>query len=105
MITFTREIIFDILIVTPNIGEDKISDIITTILFMDLVEYTQKQCELWKIPTKIMKIEKLCWNHYSKTWDKIEANCQHITERQFYLFRRVLWGRNIFSHMKNYIVM
>lgn len=51
------EDIFDFLIMVPNIGEDKVSDIITTIIFLDLVEYTQEQCELWKVPTQTIRNE------------------------------------------------
>ena len=56
------EDIFDLLIVVYNIGEDKVSDLITTIIFQDLIEYTQKQCDLWKIPTKNVSLDKKCWN-------------------------------------------
>lgn len=97
------EDIFDILIVTPNIGEDKVSDIITTILFMDLVEYTQEQCELWKIPTRNMKIEKLCWNHYSRTWDKIEAELPtHNGKTILFVPKSFVGKKYIFSYEKLY---
>lgn len=65
------EDIFDCLIMVPNIGEDKVSDLITTIIFMDLIKYTQRQCELWKIEMKKVELEKLCWNHHANKWEKL----------------------------------
>lgn len=65
------EDIFDCLIMVPNIGEDKVSDLITTIIFKDLIEYTQNQCKLWKIDMKKVMIKKLCWDADDKKWIKI----------------------------------
>lgn len=64
------EDIFDCTIMIPNIGEDKVSDLITTIIFLDLVKYTQEQCELWNIDTEYIKLEKLCWNSEKEIWEE-----------------------------------
>ena len=42
ILTGLVEDIFDCIIMLPNIGEDKVSDLITTIIFLDLVEYTKQ---------------------------------------------------------------
>ena len=39
------EDIFDFSIAINNIEKDKVSDLITTIIFEDLIKYTQEQCE------------------------------------------------------------
>ncbi len=97
------EDIFDFLMLTPNIGEDKVSDIITTILFMDLIEYTQKQCEMWKIPTKSIGIKKLCWNHSSKAWQKIvEELPTHEGEQILFVPKSFVGKSYIFSYEKLY---
>lgn len=44
--------IADCALMIPGISRDKISDITANILKRQLVEYTQKQCEKYKIPTK-----------------------------------------------------
>lgn len=44
--------IADCALMIPGINRDKISDITANILKKQLVEYTQKQCEKYKIPTK-----------------------------------------------------
>jgi len=44
--------IADCAILIPGISRDKISDITANILKRKLVEYTQKQCKKYKIPTK-----------------------------------------------------
>ena len=68
------EDIFDCLIMVPNIGEDKVSDLITTIIFIELIKYTQNQCKMWKIDTKKVEVDKLCWDAENNKWIKIEAN-------------------------------
>ncbi|MDQ5825061.1 MAG: hypothetical protein M3441_12765 [Chloroflexota bacterium] len=47
-------------LVTIGVGADRISDIVGNILKSYLIEYTQRQCDIWKIPlTKNLPI-----NHY-----------------------------------------
>ena len=75
------ENIFDCLIIVPNIGEDKVSDLITTIIFLDLIKYTQEQCNLWKIEMKNVSISKLCWNADNETWIKVKKQLP-IDERK-----------------------
>ena len=75
------EDIFDCLIMVPNIGEDKVSDLITTIIFLDLIKYTQEQCNLWKIEMKNVSISKLCWNADNETWIKVKKQLP-IDERK-----------------------
>ena len=75
------EDIFDCLIMVPNIGEDKVSDLITTIIFLDLIKYTQEQCDLWKIEMKNVSISKLCWNADNETWIKVKKQLP-IDERK-----------------------
>ena len=64
------EDIFDFSIVVHNIEKDKVSDLITTIIFEDLIEYTQEQCKQWKIPTETVKLKKMCWNNTIYNWEK-----------------------------------
>lgn len=75
------EDIFDCLIMVPNIGKDKVSDLITTIIFLDLIKYTQEQCNLWKIEMKNVSISKLCWNADNETWIKVKKQLP-IDERK-----------------------
>ena len=60
------EDIFDFSIAINNIEKDKVSDLITTIIFEDLINYTQEQCKMWKIPMKTMELKNLCWNNENK---------------------------------------
>ncbi len=64
------EDIFDFSIAINNIEKDKVSDLITTIIFEDLIKYTQEQCEMWKIPTKTVELKNMCWNGENKIWEK-----------------------------------
>ena len=75
------EDIFDCLIMVPNIGEDKVSDLITTIIFFFFLKYTQEQCNFWKIEMKNVSISKLCWNADNETWIKVKKQLP-IDERK-----------------------
>jgi hypothetical protein len=39
-------------LVSAGIGPDRVSDISANVLKRFLIEYTQKQCDIWKLPTK-----------------------------------------------------
>lgn len=71
ILTGMIEDIFDCLIMLPNVGRDKISDLITTIIFLDLIDYTQEQCENWDIPMKKVELNQLCWDANCQKWRKI----------------------------------
>lgn len=97
------EDIFDFLIMVPNIGEDKVSDMITTIIFLDLVEYTQEQCELWKIPTQTIRLEKSCWNSEKEVWEKREANLPVYSNKPIVFVPKSFTGESyLFSYKKLY---
>lgn len=97
------EDIFDFLIMVPNIGEDKVSDIITTIIFLDLVEYTQEQCKLWKIPTEKVALDKMCWNAEIEIWEKIEAELPVYSNKPIVLVPKSFVGSSyLFSYEKLY---
>lgn len=67
------EDIFDCIMIIPNIGEDKVSDLITSIIFLDLIKYTQEQCNMWKIPLENVKVKKLCWSNEKAEWIKLKT--------------------------------
>ena len=97
------EDIFDCLMVLPNIAEDKVSDLITSIIFMDLISFTQKQCKKWKIPTKRVELKKLCWNHEKSEWVKLTKKLPTYREDPIVFVPKEFVGKRfIFSHVKLY---
>lgn len=97
------EDIFDFLMLIPNIGEDKVSDFITTIIFLDLVEYTSEQCELWKIPTAEIVLKKFCWNADLNMWIKQEAELPVYNGKPIVFVPKSFVGKDyIFSYDKLY---
>lgn len=97
------EDIYDCIMMVPNIGEDKVSDLITTIIFKDLVKYTQEQCELWKIPMEKIKINKLCWDSDTKDWTEIETELPALKHRPIVFVPKSFVGKEyIFSYEKLY---
>lgn len=65
--------IFDCNIMLTNLGEDKISDLVTSIIFLKLVEFTEEQCSKYQIPTYEVKINKKCWNADKLIWENISC--------------------------------
>ena len=93
------EDIFDFSMMLHNIGEDKVSDFITTIIFLDLVEYTHKQCEMWKIPMEEVCLKKLCWNADLNTWIKQEAQLPVYNGKPIVLVPKSFVGKDyVFSY-------
>lgn len=97
------EDIFDCLIMIPNIGKDKVSDLITTIIFLNLVKYTQEQCAKWNIPTKLVKLSKLCWNSRIEKWEEREEVLPLYNEKPIVFVPKSFTDKNyIFSYEKLY---
>ncbi|WP_241433362.1 hypothetical protein [Listeria grandensis] len=59
----------DIKIFVDNISHDKISDLTTNIIRKHLIEYTQKQCELYGIKLKKSIATNEYWNTANKCWE------------------------------------
>lgn len=97
------EDIFDCLIMIPNIGEDKVSDLITTIIFLNLVKYTQEQCTKWNIPTKLVKLSKLCWNSELEKWEERKEILPTYSDRPIVFVPKSFANKNyIFSYERLY---
>ena len=97
------EDIFDFIMLIPNIGEDKVSDFITAIIFSDLLDYTQFQSEMWNIPTKNFTLNKLCWNSESEIWETRSANLPFYDDKPIVFVPKSFVGEKyIFSHIKLY---
>ena len=86
-----------------NIGEDKVSDLITTIIFQDLIKYTQKQCDLWKIPTENVNLDKMCWNSELEIWEKVSKKLPiHLNKPIVFVPKSFVGKKYIFSYEKLY---
>lgn len=97
------EDIYDFLIMVPNIGEDKVSDMVTTIIFLDLIKYTQEQCEMWKIPMEKVKLNKMCWDSDNKRWEKVETELPNYNGKPIVVVPKTFVGKNyIFSYEQLY---
>ena len=97
------EDIFDCMMVLPNIAEDKVSDLITSIIFMDLIKYTQEQCKLWNIPTKRIELKKLCWDHKKSEWVHITKKLPVYNDEPIVFVPKKFAGKSFtFSHKRLY---
>lgn len=104
MLTGLVEDIFDCLIMLPNVGEDKVSDLITTIIFLDLIEYTQKQCEVWNIPMKEVELARLCWDANDENWKKVKTKLPvHLDLPIVFVPKRIVTSNELeFSYERLY---
>ncbi len=74
----------DTAIFIDRIGKDKVSDATTNIIRKNLLEYTEKQCELWGIPLAQDAPSGFFWDIDSREWD--QALCKRlIINGKFYL--------------------
>ncbi|OGK25657.1 hypothetical protein A3A46_04550 [Candidatus Roizmanbacteria bacterium RIFCSPLOWO2_01_FULL_37_13] len=55
-------------LVIPGISRDKISDIVTNIIRLELIEYTKQQCHTYNIPTFKVSSGKY-WNSLNGKWE------------------------------------
>ncbi|MBR6253001.1 MAG: hypothetical protein IKR04_04090 [Clostridia bacterium] len=63
--------IFDCSIMVDRVGADKISDLIINIIFLQLIEYTQKQCRKNRIPLSPVVLRYKIWNYKTFSWEKV----------------------------------
>jgi hypothetical protein len=56
-------------LLSAGIGPDRISDIVANILKRFLISYTQRQCEIWSIPTCAGAPISHVYNHASGNWE------------------------------------
>jgi hypothetical protein len=63
--------IFDCSIMVENVGKDKISDLVTNIIFLELIEFTQNECMKNGINMEKVTIKNKCWNSFSVTWENV----------------------------------
>ena len=103
ILTGLVEDIFDCIIMLPNIGEDKVSDLITTIIFLDLVKYTQQQCQKYHIPMREVELEKLCWNPQKEQWEKVITKLPIHCKKPIVFIPKSMVSRKVeFSYEKLY---
>lgn len=62
------EDIFDASVMIEGLGVDKMSDFITSLIFEQLIEFTQKECIKHKILMKDVVIKKSYWSYNKQHW-------------------------------------
>ena len=79
------EDIEDFRIFVPNVDKDKVSDMTANIIKMQLIRYTQEQCELHCIPLIQSVPSGMFWNLEKKVWDNVYTERLVIDERPILL--------------------
>lgn len=87
----------------PNFSHDKISDVTTNIIRQNLIEYTQYQCDLHRIPLESSVPSGMLWNQGSKAWDNRYVSLPVIENSKILLVPKssVRWSL-AFSHQQYY---
>lgn len=79
------EDIEDFRIFVPNVDKDKVSDMTANIIKMQLIRYTQEQCELHCIPLIQSVPSGMFWDPEKKVWDNVYTERLVIDERPILL--------------------
>lgn len=98
------EDIFDCAILLEKVGEDKISDMIITILSVELIRYTQEQCEQYRIPTETVELKGKVWNTEKESWIPVVTELPVDEERQPIIFlpKELVSPKMYFNYEKIY---
>ena len=75
----------DLKVFVPNIGEDKISDIVTNIIRGPLIKYTQNQCKIWEIPLRTSVVSGAVWNLEKNEWEQFYTDMLVINDQKILL--------------------
>lgn len=80
-----------------GIGPDKVSDMITNLIRMELIKYTQSQCNLWDIPLERSVPSGYFWNEDRGSWDNNYTDMLVINSK-----KRLLVPKGRVSFKSNY---
>lgn len=75
----------DTAIFIPGIGRDKVSDMTTNIIRLNLIEYTQAQCNLLGIPLTPAVSSGFFWDSTSRNWNQTHTDMLVINDRRILL--------------------
>lgn len=89
-------------LVIPGISWDKISDIVTNVIKLKLIEYTEEQCKTYNIPTKKIPSGRF-WNPVTGRWNERYANLPVYAGRRILLVPKAIVRYSLaFNHQKYY---
>lgn len=87
----------DTAIFIPNIGRDKISDMTTNIIRMNLIKYTQTQCNLLNIPLTHDVPSGFYWDIARQQWDEQYTDMLVVNNKKV-----LLVPKGVVSYVKEY---
>lgn len=90
----------DISIFVEDIDKDKISDMVTNIIRKKLIDYTNKQCDMWNI--ELTKAKTLpYWNPVAREWQTSDEQLLVIEDREILLIpKSIVSPMNIYQMSK-----
>lgn len=87
----------DTAIFIPGIGRDKVSDMTTNIIRLNLIEYTQAQCKLLSIPLTPDVPSGFFWDTTNRTWQEMHTEMLIINDK-----RILLAPKGVVSYVKEF---
>ena len=87
-----------------GVGDDKISDLTTNIIKINLIEYTQNQCNLLGIPMRKDVSVRHVWNRNKKEWESLSVDLPVYEDEAIILVPKAIVRRkNELNHKDYYI--
>lgn len=71
----------DFSVFLENFGSDRVSDICTRVILLELAEFTEDWCKKLCIPNALSLKEKHYWNNITHTWDKARFKLPTVANR------------------------
>jgi hypothetical protein len=83
----------DFVIFVDDFGRDNLSDMITNIIKLHLIEYTQEQARLWNLPLQQGVSSGQFWDSDKEIWDEVFTEMLVINEKKIVLVPKhiVVW--------------
>ena len=98
-------VLSDMKFYVDGVGNDTISDIVTTLIRRQLLIYTKNQCDLYGIPTE-KRTSKPFWNEITSQWEKEENIDQLIISGKRILLvpKNIVFAEGYYSFTKEQFV-
>lgn len=92
----------DLHIFIPNFAEDRMSDLLTNILFKALSEFTVDICRSYGIPLSWSSNQYYYWDRHSGDWQRYQGECLVLDGRLVLLVPKQIVAKDYYCDVEQY---